>query len=187
MRRADHPLHFITTATVLVLFLVMASLTPLYAAANDPIAPFYGHYVGKATDGAADVTAMRNAEVIIKPLPRGFNLQWTTTIFRGDKPVIRKFSINFTARDKGQVYSSAMKINTFGHRVALDPLKGDPFVWAVVAGETMTVHSLLIFQNGGYEMQSYERRRTQLGLDLRFTRIRTGVIEKVVQGKLKRK
>jgi len=172
--------------TALAVFILSAPAAVI-AYEDDPIGPFYGRYVGYATDAATDVRAVRNAEVIISPISDGFNVQWTTTIHRASKPVIRKFSINFSPRGPKNIYGSEMKINTFGHRVPLDPLQGDPFVWAVVSGKTMTVHSLLIFKDGGYEMQSYERKRTKLGLDLRYSRIRNGAVQKVIKGKLLRK
>ena len=171
--------------TIWLLGLVLS--IPSFASGPDPLARFYGHYVGKATDGSSDVKAMRNTEVIIKPAGEGFNLQWTTIIHRQKRKVERKFSINFVPRASRKVYASAMKIDTFGHRVPLDPLKGDPFLWAVVSGNTLTVHSLLIFDDGGYELQSYERRRSKPGLDLIYRRIRNGMILKVIQGKLLKK
>ena len=175
---------------LLMLLTVLVSVVgygPSYGYQGDPLAPFYGHYVGKTTDGAVDVTAMRNAEVIISPVKNGFNLQWATVIHRENKTVTRRFSIDFHHRGSSNVYGSAMKINTFGHQVPLDPLDGEPFLWAVVDGAVLVVHSLLIFKDGSYEMQSYERRSTKMGLDLRFTRIRNGTVMKAVQGKLLRK
>ena len=67
-----------------------------------------------------------------------------------------------------------MKTNVFGGRVALDPLKGDPYVWARITGDTLTVFALLITEDGDYEMQVYDRTLTPKGLDLVFLRTRHG-------------
>ena len=45
----------------------------------------------------------------------------------------------------------------FGHQVPLDPLKGDPYVWCRIVGRVLTLYSLQITDDGGYDLQIYER------------------------------
>ena len=67
-----------------------------------------------------------------------------------------------------------MGVNLFGNPTPLDPMKGDPYVWSRITGDTLTVFSLLIDKNGGYEMQEYNRTLADGGLDLEYQRIRNG-------------
>ena len=79
-----------------------------------------------------------------------------------------------------------MKTNVFGGREALDPLKGDPYVWARLDGMLLTIYALIINDEGGYEMQTYERELTERGMDLRFSRVSDGKILKSLRGVLER-
>ena len=65
-----------------------------------------------------------------------------------------------------------MKTNVFGKSEPLDPLKGDPYVWSRLSGDTLTLYSLLIDEEGGYEVQEYDRTLTDGGLELEYRRIR---------------
>ncbi len=72
----------------------------------------------------------------------------------------------------------------FGNAVPLDPLKGDPYVWARVEGDTLTVFALHVLEDGGYEMQTYARKRIPEGIDLKYSRIRDGETLRTVEGTL---
>ena len=56
----------------------------------------------------------------------------------------------------------------FGHFTPLDPMAGEPYLWAHLSDDTLTVQALLITEDGGYEIQTYERRLAPHGLDLTF-------------------
>ena len=79
-----------------------------------------------------------------------------------------------------------MRKNLFGQTVPLDPLKGDPYVWARIVGDELRVHALIIREDGGYKLLSYDRVLTEIGLDLYYSRIRVGELLRVVTGTLKR-
>ncbi len=70
----------------------------------------------------------------------------------------------------------------FGNAVPLDPLKGDPYVWARVHEDSLTVYALHVLEDGGYEMQTYARTRIPEGLDLKYSRVRDGEILRTVNG-----
>ena len=94
--------------------------------------------------------------------------------------------VEFIATKRPNIYSSAMKTNVFGGRQALDPLKGDPYVWARIDGQTLTQYVMIITDEGGYEMQTYERTLIASGMSLRFSRVRVGKVLKEVNGTLER-
>jgi hypothetical protein len=48
------------------------------------------------------------------------------------------------------------------------------------------MYALLVTDEGGYEMQTYERTLTAGGMDLRYSRIRDGEVLRTITGKLKK-
>ena len=79
-----------------------------------------------------------------------------------------------------------MRRNQFGGRVPLDPLKGEPYVWARLHERTLTVHALHIKDDGGFEIQVYDRTLSDGGLRLRFARQDENGPLKELRGELKR-
>ncbi len=160
--------------TTIALLMVLA-LLPELRADETPFTPFLGDYVGEALFELDGVEWKRNLNVAIKPKGKGFSLNWTTTTFKPSGKVTQKgYSVDFLPSDREHIYASAMKTNVFGGRVALDPLKGDPYFWARITDKTLTVFAMLITEDGDYEMQVYDRTLTPTGLDLIFSRIRHG-------------
>ncbi len=147
------------------------------------IEPFVGDYTGSADVVDADGTATpRDMSVSIQEIKGGFNVSWTTTTYKADGRIKdEKYSVDFQSSDRPDVYSAAMKRNVFGHEVPLDPMKGEPFVWGRIEGDTLTVFSLFIAENGGYELQQFDRTLADGGLDLSFSRFRDGIKSRSVE------
>ncbi|MGI9303440.1 MAG: hypothetical protein ACR2RB_12145 [Gammaproteobacteria bacterium] len=157
------------------------------AATADQIEPFIGEYAGE-TISNDDELDKRDLGVTIERKDNGFTVRWTTITTKPDGRAKKKsYAIDFLPTPRGGIYSSAMKTNVFGGAEPLDPLKGDPYVWARVAGDTLSVFALIITDEGGYEMQVYDRTRTADGLQLEFSRIRDGETLKLIKGSLSRK
>ena len=98
----------------------------------------------------------------------------------------RTYQIEFVPSQRDSIYGSAMKTNIFGKQVPLDPLKGEPFVWARFEGDTFSVFSLFINEVGEYEMQEYHRTLADGGLNLLFRRVSNGVPQKEITAFLAR-
>jgi hypothetical protein len=165
-------------------FLVFANL----AIADEGMSRFAGTFKGQAqlinSDGTVEP---RDLEVVIETAREGFVVNWTTITHKPDgrtKGAI--YRVEFLPTDRETVFSAAMRRNIFGHSVPMDPMKGDPFVWAQVLGDTLRVHSLLIDNNGGYELQQYDRSLTSQGLHLEFQRFRNGEMLRSVSADLTR-
>jgi len=160
-------------------------ITPVRAA---DIAAFVGDYIGSANVVDADgESTPRDMSVSIHETSKGFNVSWKTTTYKLDGRIKeQKFSVDFLPSDRADVFSAAMKRNVFGHEVPLDPMKGEPFVWGRIEGDTMTVFSLFIDERGGYELQQYDRTLAEGGLDLSFSRFANGVRSRLVQTFLKK-
>lgn len=161
---------------------------PALAAFKDaPISAFYGTYAGTSVSSGAGPISKRDIGVSIEPRNGGFNVTWTTVTQKPDGRVKRKtYSIDFEPSRRENIYASAMRRDMFGHRVPLNPLKGDPYIWARVRGKTLTVFALHVTATGGYDLQIYERTLTKDGMHLEYSRLVEGVHERFVTGTLKR-
>jgi len=169
LRAAMHSLPM-QIAALIVVFL---SLAPV---ARADITRFVGEYTGSAEMVAADGTRTpRDMSVRISETKKGFTVKWTTITHKPDgRTKISPYSIDFLPTDRPNIYSAAMKQNVFGHAVQLDPMKGEPFVWGRIVGDMLTVYSLFVAEDGGYELQQYDRTLADGGLQLVFTRLRNG-------------
>jgi hypothetical protein len=65
-------------------------------------------------------------------------------------------------------------------------MKGEPYVWARVIGDTLTVYSLFVDADGGYELQQFDRTLTEGGLNLEFSRISNGTQRRTTKAFLDR-
>jgi hypothetical protein len=163
---------------VLVLAALLAAAAPAGRAAEAPppavgIEAFFGSYAGRGSGSTDDHATDRDLAVTIAPAAdRGFVVSWSTAV-RGEAGEAEKrkaYSIGFQPTQRPGVYSSAMRANVFGDKVPMDPFKGDPFVWARLSGTTLSVYALIILDDGGYDLQIYDRTLTPDGVDLVFSR-----------------
>lgn len=136
---------------------------------------FFGTFTGEVTVADNDKEIRRDLSVTIAPIRDGFQVTWVTTTVRTDgEQKTKSYTIDFFPSDREHIYRSAMKANLFGGREPLDPIKGDPYVWAHFVGDTLVVNALIINEEGGYEMQTYNRTLVDGGMALKFNRIRDG-------------
>ncbi|WP_299686428.1 hypothetical protein [uncultured Tateyamaria sp.] len=162
---------------------LIAALMVWTSVARAEIAKFAGSYEGSAEVTAADGTKIpRDMSVDISETKEGFQVKWTSVTYRSDGRTKEKsYTIDFVPSGRAAVYAAAQQKNVFGHRVQLDPMKGEPYVWARIDGDTLTVYSLFVSEAGGYSLQQYDRTLADGGLDLRFQNIRDGEILRAVE------
>ena len=159
----------------------------LFAQPSYPLEPFFGRYEGEAVMDREGELRKRDIGVEIKPHNNGFIVDWVTvTHAPNGRAKRKKYSIKFHRVSRDNIYASEMRTNMFGKPVPHDPLKGDPYFWAKVSGDTLTVYGMLITDAGGYEIQKYQRTLTQSGMQLNFSRVRDGKPVHTVTGTLKR-
>lgn len=177
--RRDH----LTFAGALVGFTLLFATLVLADASR-----FYGDYAGSAELVAADGTASkRDMSVSISGTKKGFRVQWTSISYKADgRSKEKSYSIDFVPSDREGVFAAAMKRNVFGHEVQLDPMKGEPYVWGQIVGDTLTVYSLFVDADGGYEIQQFDRTLADGGLNLDFKNIRNGSEQRSVSTFLKK-
>lgn len=154
----------------LATILILLSGQTLFAA---EISDFFGAYTGSAKVEDDGGTVARDMGVRIIQTDAGFQVTWTSITHKQDGRLKeKKYTIGFVPSARENIYASAMKTNVFGKSEPLDPLKGDPYVWSRLSGDTLTLYSLLIDEEGGYEVQEYDRTLTDGGLQLEYRRIR---------------
>ena len=148
---------------------------------------FEGEYVGEAEFTFEGKVQRRDMSTQIEAIKGGFILSWSSVSYKDDGRTKEKtYTIEFTPSVRDNIYKSAMKKNLFGKATPLDPLQGEPFVWARFEGDTLSVFSLFIDEIGEYEVQEFHRTLVDTGLDLVFKRVRNGVPLKEIRTLLKR-
>lgn len=177
----------VSALTLLIVFCLPMAWTA--QAADRKIAEFYGTYAGQSISVKGEGLTARDLNVRIKPTKKGFNLSWTTVTYKKDGSKSRKsYSIDFSKSPRKGIWGSAQRRDAFGNMRPINPLnEGDPFVWATIKGDTLTVYALLITETGGYELQTYARTLTASGMRLKFTRLRDGRELKAITGNLVKK
>ena len=167
--------------TVLLFFLAVS-------AAQADIEGFIGEYTGSAQ--LEDVNGQiedRDLSVTISKAKDGFQVQWESVSHKSDgRSKSKSYSVDFQPSAREGIFSAAMQRNVFGHAVPLDPMKGEPFVWGRIVGETLTVFSLFVDQNGDYELQQFDRTLKDGGLQVEFQSVRNGVPQRKVSAFLQR-
>lgn len=163
--------------------LLVVVLLLLAAAAHADISRFVGAYEGSAAVLSPDGTSQdRDMSVEIEETRGGFIVDWTSTTIRPDgERRAKSYSIAFAPSSRGNgVFEAEMKRNVFGHSVQLDPMKGEPYVWSRIVGDTLSVFSLYVAEDGGYEIQQFDRTLAQGGLNLDYRSVRDGEIGRTV-------
>lgn len=184
IRRAFH----LGLAMTVLTFMAGASGFVRSAAAEASVDAFYGSYAGSATLERADGSSEdRDMSVEIGPTKDGFNVKWVSISYKNDgRKKEKAYSIDFIPSMRDGIYSAAMTRNVFGHAVPLDPMNGEPFVWGRIDGDTMTVFSLFLSDNGDYEFQQFDRTLSDGGLMLDFSYFRQGQLQRSVSTLLAR-
>ena len=167
---------------------VLASVYCLVMAfgANAQVEPFVGTYSGSAEVVSADGSKEeRDLSVEIEQTDDGFSVSWVTITFKASGRVDEKaYTFDFVPRRDG-LYAAAQKKDLFGNDVQLDPMKGEPYVWSRISGDTLTVYALFVDPVGGYVIQQYDRTLVEGGLNLEFNSVADGETYHTVSSFLK--
>ncbi len=175
-----------TRLTGIFLAAITATLfaTGAWAQSSVGIGAFFGKWSGSAISESNisvnfQLTA-RDMDVEIRPDGDGFVVAWTTVLRqRGDPnaPTAERRSteIRFEPTSRANVWRAVG---------SSDPLVDERFAWARIAKQTLTVHTLVIRDDGGYDMQVYDRALKPTGMDLEFTAFRDGEAQRTAKGRL---
>lgn len=170
------------TGLLSALFLVMATLSA--RAADVPISAFFGTWQGSGVAENADslyfAMTTRDFDVVVAPDGDGFTITWTTIIRSGgdpNNPDIRRRQATLT-------FEPADRAGMFEATDSGNPVDGEVLSWARIVDNTLSVHQMTLNENGGFELTTYDRTLTGLGMELDFRRIRDGEEVRKVTGRL---
>lgn len=176
-------------AGTLCLLVVLVSAPSFSASRDVGLEKFFGKFVGQSLSVQGEGLSDRDFNVNISAYEDdGFTLDWTTVIrYTSGKTRQKSFSVNFLpfAKRPG-IFYSAMEKNIFGKQAPADPLSGKPYVWAGIEKDTLTLTSLYIIEDGGYELQVFKRTLTPGGMNTYFERVRNGEKLRIITGKLEK-
>ena len=174
------------TRTLLVLVVTGWTLTASAARDYSEAEPFYGEFEGEAVMTTDGEITQRDLRVKISPHSEGFTVGWIAVSRKPSGKVKRKEqTIDFYPTRRDHIYRSGERRDFFGNPVPRDPLKGDPYVWARIDGSTLTIYAMHVLEDGGYEMQVFERTRIPEGLELKYHRVRDGEVLRTITGILR--
>ncbi|MBT3171225.1 MAG: hypothetical protein HN333_07325 [Rhodospirillaceae bacterium] len=172
-------------AVAALVFILLSGVMPgAHAAEQLSIEAFYGNFrgAGIARSDASDYfgLTLRDFDVTVKPEGAGISISWTTVLRQGgdpDNPDVRRKSnsLSLVPSDMPGVYRA---VNSG------DALAGQPVAWAYVHGYTLTMHSLVVLDDGSYVMQTYNRTLSDMGMQLEFISVQNGETVRRVEGRL---
>ncbi len=169
------------------LLLVVLAVASITARADTLLEAFFGTYEGQATTDTQGTLSTRDMQVEIFPHKQGFTIKWVSISHKSDgRSKRKKYIIDFKPTRRPHIFQAGMRRNKFGHTVPLDPMRGEPYVWAHIDGPSLKVYALHVLADGGYEMQTYIRTVTRHGLDINYTRRHDGEIVRSATGSLKK-
>lgn len=140
------------------------------------VSKYFGTFIGVTKDAQTAKSKPLELRVSIEAQGRdGFQVEWSTVDKNnGEVDELSTSSVIFKPTNRSGIYGSAMKTDVFGNRIPLNPLSGDPFVWATLSSSVLRIHQLIISDDGGYELKLYKRSLDQKGLEVQFARYRDG-------------
>lgn len=170
--------------------ILAAALLGAPAVAADPVDPFIGTYVGRAQvmDAEGRVVEERDMDITIAPSHRhGFTITWVNVTLidgRRDVPGVRRRVDRVVLVPGGRdgIYMEEARRSLFERRRDIDVIAGDPMRWGRIDGNRLGVFSLVVLDDGGYALQSYERILTDVGLDIEFSRVENGQVTRRIVG-----
>jgi hypothetical protein len=159
-------------------------------ASGASLEPFFGSYVGvaKVENLEGGEVRRRDMDIVIEPYQEGgFRIHWVNvTLVDGQRAVPgverRVQTVLFEPAEERDFFVEVQEGNPFRTRDETQPMRGDPVRWASLDDQGLHVYSFLVLEDGRYELQIYDRRLTDIGIDIRFQRIIDGAVVRRITG-----
>lgn len=181
-------------------------------AADLPISAFFGVFEGETTFLTATGAKKRGISVSISAVPdavpgvEGVEVSWTTLTKRQDgtfkskthravfvpaDPAGTMFVATESSGDADAIdrsdeseQASEARAPADGHSLK-DPRGTAPYLWGRIKENTFSVFVVVVAEDGGYEIQIYDRTLTDDGMTLVYSRDRAGEHLKLIEAFLK--
>lgn len=181
-------------------------------AADLPISAFFGVFEGETTFLTATGAKKRGISVSISPVPdaipgvEGVEVSWTTLTKRSDgtfkskthravfvpaDPAGTMFVATESSGDTDDIEKSEEGEQAAGEtsptqaRSPKDPRGTAPYLWGRIKENTFSIFVVVVAEDGGYEIQIYDRTLTEDGMTLVYSRDRAGEHLKLIEAFLK--
>lgn len=165
----------VSALTVVLLLLAAPAIAePL------PLSAFFGKFSGtgiaESYDNVYAPETVRDLDVEIGAAGSGgFGVTWTTVVRKPSGEAKRKTETLTFAPTGGTRYACQERT---------DPYSADGLAWAGIEDQTLSLHILAIEDDGGYQLQTYARTLTGLGMELEYSRKADGEELRVVKARL---
>lgn len=165
---------------------MVAAAAPAWAQAA--IEDFAGTYVGRAQvlDGDGQVEEERDMDIMIETTSDGFTIDWINVSLvdgRRDVPGVERRAVSLTFReDSPGRFVVERRRSLFERRKEGNMFDGAPISWARLEDNKLGVFTLVVLNDGAYELQVYERILTDEGIDIDFVRLDEGVPARRIKG-----
>jgi hypothetical protein len=170
--------------------LALALAAPMARAAAS-LEPFFGAYVGVAEvkdfrDGGE--VMQRDMDIVIEPYKEGgFRIHWVNVSLVDGKRAVpgverRVQTVLFEPAPDREFFVEVAESSPFRERGETRPMRGDPVRWASLDDQGLHLYSFMVLEDGRYELQVYDRKLTDIGLDIRFQRIVDGMLVREITG-----
>lgn len=163
-------------------------------AAQVPLEHFYGSWQGTAlsSEEAPDGLEVRpeDLNVTIRADGNGFRVRWTALERTGDDAYARRAAdARFAPTERAGVYaydegSPSLLGRLFASPATGNPLEGETLLWARLEGPTLTIYSLGLTDDGGFDLDTYARTLTDDAMEIVHTRRSEDPPLLVVRGEL---
>jgi hypothetical protein len=158
------------------------------------LAPFYGTYVGGAVVSAPGIgkVEQRDMDIVVQPYDEdGFQVEWvnvTRVDGRRDVKGVQRHvqRAQFVPSEEGDFFVESGASSVFQERQQTRPMQGDPVRWAAIDGNNLYVYSFMILEDGRYELQMYDRRLVEDGMEIEFRRLVDGELVRQIDGRAAR-
>jgi len=123
----------------------------------------------------------RDLDVEIKPAGDSrFEITWRTLQRQKGSPDKPKTELKETTR----IYEKSESGAIWKQQPAGDGFGGHPLSWVTIKDQTLTLYSMAVHEDGGYDMLIYNRTLTGLNMKLDFKAIRNGEVRRTAGGTL---
>jgi hypothetical protein len=150
-----------------------------------------GTFVGLAADEIHEGGPLEQRDIVMELRPyreTGLQLEWhNVTLVDGRRDVpgvkFRHDEVLLAPAPGRSFFLAQVGYDPFAEKRALDALAGDPLRWGVASGDSLSLYSFVVHDDGTYELQVTERRPEGDGVALEFDRILDGKVVRRMTGR----
>ncbi|MBO6825610.1 MAG: hypothetical protein JJ879_05375 [Sneathiella sp.] len=140
-----------------------------------------GNAVSYSNNSAEFPITSRDLDVEIKPASDSrFEITWRTLLRQKGSPDKPKSELKETKR----IYEKEAGDKVWRQQPAGSGFDGQPLSWVTLKDQTLTLYSMAVRDDGGYDMLIYARTLTGLNMKLDFKALRNGEVRRTAGGTL---